>query len=170
VALGAPLFFQLLYKPIYRPAGVMVQFMVPGAWFALLELSIDGSLQVFGHLKSLTLANAVNLIFTVLGALAGGKLAGIQGFILGLGAGNLAGHVVVQLTFLGAGISFISQDLRYTAMLVILASLGLLLPRLLTHTPEAHQVVKVILALLIVGGTGTWSARRVMLLRPARQK
>lgn len=162
VALGAPLFFQMLYKPIYRPAGALTQFMVPGIWLAVLQLSVDWALPMSNQLRALALSNAVNLVCTVIGSIVGAKLYHLNGFVLGLAAGNLGGHAVVQLTFLRKGISLYRQDVAYTALVVVLGAIGVGVPRLFDSTPAVHQGLKLVLAVIIIGATSLWSARKVL--------
>jgi O-antigen/teichoic acid export membrane protein len=168
VLLGAPLFFQFLYKPTYYGAGTLTQFIAPGAWFAVLQMSVDRAFQMANRLRPLVVANAVNLCFTVTGAIVGAKYGYVNGFVLGLGAGNLAGNTVIELAFLREKIHLFRQDLLYTLLVAGLGAIGLLVPRLFSSSPHTHQVVKVVLAFVIVGSTCLWAGNRVLRHRSAR--
>jgi O-antigen/teichoic acid export membrane protein len=168
VLLGAPLFFQYLYKPTYHGAGTLTQFLAPGAWFAVLQMSVDRAFQMSNRLRPLVLANAVNLTFTILGAIVGAKVGSVNGFVVGLGAGNLAGHVVIQFAFLREKIHLFRQDVLYTLLVTVLGAIGLLVPRLFASSPHTHQMMKVALAVVIIGSTCLWAGNRVLLHRSVR--
>lgn len=168
VLLGAPLFFQYLYKPTYHGAGTLTQFMAPGAWFAVLQMSVDRAFQMSNRLRPLVLANAVNLTFTLTGAMLGAKHGGVNGFVLGLGAGNLAGHVVIEFAFCREKIFLFQQDIFYTLAVAALGAIGLLVPRIFDSSPHLHQTVKFGLAVVIIGSTCLWAANRVLWHRSAR--
>jgi O-antigen/teichoic acid export membrane protein len=171
VFLGAPLFIMIFYKPQYHQAGWLAQLASIGAWFILLQVSADRALVAQGKTKPLATSNAVNLIVTAVAAMAGRYIdmhifkheAGIVGFMLGLAAGKMAGHVMIQIEMAKSGINIVRQDVLYTAVLVVLCVVGLLLPARLPGYDRDHMVWYTgIVAVAVCAVTCAWAGVRVM--------
>lgn len=168
VVMGAPTFFQLLYKPEFHTAAWYAQVASIGAWISLLQTTADRTFLAIGKPRTLVVSNAANLVVTVIAAFVGLEIdhrltsgSGINGFMLGLAVGNLAGHRVIQVALKREGISIIRQDLLYTAMLAVLAVGGVLAQRwIVAHVPHAF-VVNIVLAVVVCAPTCLWAARKV---------
>ena len=93
-------------------------------WFSILQASCDRALLAIGDARSLALSNAANCLVTLPACIVGFRIAGIQGFIIAVGAGNLAGHFMVVLSLARHGLHVVGQDLLYTGLVgaVFLAS------------------------------------------------
>lgn len=148
VVLGGPLFIVLFFKPKWHPAGMLAQFASIGAWVMLLQVSADRALLALGKTRVLAVSNAVNLVVTIGGGLLGRYLdlrfnhqdgnIGIVGFIVGMSAGKVAGHLLIQIEMARNGISIFRQDTLYSAMLLVMCLAGIAVPRLLPAF-DVHQ-------------------------------
>lgn len=171
LSLGAPIFFGVLYTRKWTDAGWMAQFMAVGAWATILQLTADRTLLALGRTRPLAISNFANVSITVLGALVGNYIGehhfnhhGIPGFILGVAAGNFAGHAVIQFALFRSKLGIYKQDVTYTLILMALAAIGLTLPRLLMHVAPASsgKAVSILSALAVTGGAGAWAGFRVL--------
>jgi O-antigen/teichoic acid export membrane protein len=171
VFLGAPLFIMIFYKQEYHQAGWLAQLASIGAWFILLQVSADRALLAQGKTKPLATSNAVNLVVTVAAALIGrhidmnvfGHEAGIVGFMLGLAAGKMAGHLMIQIEMAKSGMSIFRQDTFYTVVLAVLCVVGLLLPSRLPGYDREHMVMYTgIVAVAVCAVTCSWAGIRVI--------
>ena len=123
--LGAPLAVQCLYDARYHSAAWMAQWLSIYIWFWMLQNAADRALLAVGDSRSVALSTFANLVVTAIGCLTGYHLAGMHGFILGLCASSLAGHVVVQVSLKLKGVNIIGQDAAYTAAAVLLGAVGI---------------------------------------------
>jgi O-antigen/teichoic acid export membrane protein len=123
--LGAPLVVEYLYDSRYQSAAWMAQWLSIYMWFWMLQNTADRALLAVGDSRSVALSTCANLVVTTIGCVAGFHLAGMRGFILGLGASSLAGHVVVQASLKLRGVNIIGQDLMYTAAVIALGVIGI---------------------------------------------
>jgi O-antigen/teichoic acid export membrane protein len=170
LALGAPLFFKLLYTKVWQDAGWIAQFMAIGIWASILQLTADRALLVIGQSRALAFSNAVNFVTTALGCIAGqyagmhffGHNWGLQGFILGVASGNFAGHVVIEAALWANGIRIYMQDLMYTLLLIGLTVAGMGLPHLVALGLQgtAARVCEIICPTVLVLTTSCWAAAR----------
>ena len=130
LVLLSPAFFHVFYKPEFWGAIGMTQLLVVAMWGWILVLSADRALLAVGDSRTLAISNAVSF-FGKFGACALGlRLAGVPGFILGLAAGNLTGHVPVVLALRKRGVHILKQDLAYTAMAATTVGAAYLLQQL----------------------------------------
>jgi hypothetical protein len=164
--MGAPIFFGVLYRRNWSDAGWMAQLLAIGVWATILQLTADRTLLALGHTRPLAISNAANVIVTVIGAFTGRYLGdrffhgqGMPGFILGVVAGNFAGHLVIQIALAGQGLGIHWQDLKFTALLVLLASVGLGLPRL--APVRLHTGASILCVSVVLTGTSAWAGWRV---------
>jgi O-antigen/teichoic acid export membrane protein len=170
VFLGAPLFIMIFYKQEYHQAGWLAQLASIGAWFILLQVSADRALLAQGKTKPLATSNAVNLIVTVVAALAGryidmhvyGHEAGIVGFMLGLAAGKMAGHLMIQIEMAKSGINIFRQDVLYTVVLTVVCAFGILLPPMLPGYKDHIVLSTGIVAVGVCAVTCSWAGIRVL--------
>jgi O-antigen/teichoic acid export membrane protein len=128
---GAPWFFGLLYDGRYAAAGWLTQILCVYMWFWDLQFSAVRAVLVLGDARPVALSNAVNLVVTVAGCVGGYWLGGLLGFAVGICLSSLAGHAVVEAALARRGIRLVRQDAAYTLLLLGLAAVGVLAPRLL---------------------------------------
>jgi len=128
VGLFAPAFFELFYDERYHEAATFAQLLVPAVWFSLLGLVASQTSLALGHSRPLALSNIVQLVATAAACLGGWALAGAPGFILGVGAGALAGYAVISYALVREGSVLFDLDLWATARLTPLLLLGVLAP------------------------------------------
>jgi hypothetical protein len=120
-----------------------------------------------GRTRPLAISNAANVIVTVVGAFVGRYLwirffhdKGLPGFILGVVAGNFAGHLVIQIALARRGLGIHWQDLKYTLLLAALAAIGLGAP--LLGPPSTHKMARILCVSLVLAGTCAWAGWRVL--------
>lgn len=169
VVLGAPTFFQVLYKPEYHMAAWYAQLASISAWVALLQTSADRTFLAIGKPRTLVFSNATNLIVTVIAGLVGLKLdlmlfqgsSGINGFILGMAVGALSGHWCIQFALAREGINIFRQDTLYSAALFVIAIGGVLLQRWIAVHSDRPLLANTILAFAICTPTFAWAALKI---------
>jgi O-antigen/teichoic acid export membrane protein len=115
IALLAPAFFYYLYDVRYHDAGWMAQLLMVTVWFYFLHHCAARALLAVGDSRFLAVGNAARLVCAALGCVAGYRLAGLPGFILGVSAGSLAGYVVLAAAMVRHGLFIAAEDLRYTS-------------------------------------------------------
>ncbi len=171
LAFGAPLFVAVLYSQRFQETGWMAQFMAVGLWITILQSSADRALLALAHARPLALTNAVNMVATIIFAFVGhhfgsqfGPRGAVQGFILGVAVGNLGGHLVIQATLANRGISIRGQDLAYTLLLLGIATIGFVLPKLLVPVFHTQKIAPMELAcgLLVTAVTCGWAGLRAL--------
>lgn len=113
----APAFFGYCFRGPYKEAAWMCQILALPVWFQILQASVDRALLALGGTYYLALSNVCNFVATVCLCLLGHAIWKLPGFIVGLGAGSLIGHAVIQWTLIRYGINLIMQDLRYCFLL-----------------------------------------------------
>jgi O-antigen/teichoic acid export membrane protein len=172
VALGGPIFITMFYKENWHLAGMLAQFASIGAWFMLLQVSADRALLALGKTRVLATSNAVNLVVTIVGGFLGRYLdlrynhqagnIGIVGFIVGMSAGKIAGHFMIQLEMARCGISIFRQDTLYSAVLLLMCLLGIGVPHMLPSF-DVHKVLyNGIAAVAACAITCSWAGLKVM--------
>jgi len=116
IVIVSPWFFTLLYDSRYANAAVFAPMLAGVAWLALLQAGADRALLAMGDSKSLAMSNSLNAIVTIPACIGGHVLAGMPGFIFGVGLGNLAGHGVVIWALARRNVRVLAQDAAYTAL------------------------------------------------------
>jgi O-antigen/teichoic acid export membrane protein len=169
LAFGAMPFVHLLYPGKFQDVGWMARYMSVGLWITLLQLSSDRTLLALGHVRSLAMANGINMIATIVFAFIGlqvGEAAhhAMPGFILGVAVGNLMGHLIIQSELARLGVRIYLQDVYYTLLLGALAVVGLGGPKLLDalfHF-QRPKVIEIAFGLLMVAATCAWAGLRAL--------
>ena len=118
MAIGAPLFFRLLYDARYEDAAWIAPMLVLAFWFEILHVSADRLLLAIGNSKALALSNGVRAVAMAGGCLLGYHVGGRPGFLAGGCLGSLAGHVVVPWTLARDGFGIVKADAVLTGVLV----------------------------------------------------
>jgi O-antigen/teichoic acid export membrane protein len=122
----APCFFVFLYNERYAEASAFAPLLAMAAWPALLQASADRALLAIGNARSIAVSNAVNAAVTIPACIGGHAAAGMPGFMCGVGAGNLAGHLVIWWSLRRRYIHIGRQDAAYTALVGAVAVASLL--------------------------------------------
>jgi O-antigen/teichoic acid export membrane protein len=163
-ALLAPAFFVLLYDSRYHAAGWMAQLIMVHAWFSYLQETSSRALLAVGDARALAVSNAVKLVATGAGCMIGMVVAEITGFMIGLGLGALAGHLVVIVSLMRHGVRSALPDFLYTVAGVgtaILVTWGAKL-WVATGAVEPTSVVPgLVLGLLVLLPLSAWVLLRV---------
>src|SRR5438270_10443847 len=148
--MGAPLLVVSLYDYRYLAVGWMAHLMAVGLWITILQSSADRALLALGHARPLAITNGVNTVLTVTCAFLGHFLGShwvqangddfaIQGFILGVATGNLGGHIVVQIALRRCGVRILAQDIKYSLVVLIVALIGLGVPKRVVPMLHPHH-------------------------------
>ncbi|MBS0197399.1 MAG: oligosaccharide flippase family protein [Planctomycetes bacterium] len=153
IIICSPWFFNILYDARYSDAALFCPLLAGALWFAILQASADRALLAVGDARSLAISNGTNFVVTVIGCLAGHRLAGVPGFIVGCGLGNLAGHAMVVVRLTRHGLAILRQDLIFTGLVVAVACISSVLPRVLlpTASQQAGTIVLGALGLMLSG-------------------
>ncbi len=117
VIIGAPWFFEFFYDPRYNKAAFFTPLLACTIWFTILQASADRALLAIGDARALATSNGINFFVTIVGCITGYLFDEMRGFILGVGAGNLAGHLFISWSLSRRQLSIIAQDIRYTGMI-----------------------------------------------------
>lgn len=170
LALLSPAFFHILYDERYAEAAWMAQLLTVPMWIWMLMLSADRAVLAIGDSRTLAFSNAASLLSKLGACYVGFHSFGLPGFILGLAAGNLAGHIPIVLALRRQGVRILVQDLRYSAIAVLAVGGGLLLQRatgvwLAGHARDWAQVGIGLCVLLPIGLHATRHVRRTMARR-----
>jgi O-antigen/teichoic acid export membrane protein len=165
VWLLAPTFFEILYRDQYRDAGWMAQLLCVPVWFTILGTTAAKGLFAVGDSRSVTVASLARLLVGGTASLVGLKWSGgLEGFILGFGAGAAAGHVVVVALLRASGIDILAQDLLHTAAVLLVIGAGMLAAPLAASALGASMppaAVTIASAATILVAASIWALRRV---------
>ena len=118
------LFFEMLYHDDYQYAGVICQWLCAVAWITMLSITLSRALIAIGDTRALAAFNIARLLGSTLASIVGFRIAGFEGFLIGLIIGAMAGHVTITLLLRRHSISVLGQDFRLSAV-VILAGLSI---------------------------------------------
>ncbi len=161
VALGAPVVVHL-YGQRYDAAAWMAPLLALAVWFELLQNSTDRVLLTIGNTRALALSNAVKAAVTVAGCLVGHRVWGMQGFILGVGAGSWAALAVVQAAVERAGLPVFRADTRATLLVLALWALSTACSLAMYRALPGSQLLnEAVPALAIGGAAAAWALLRV---------
>lgn len=131
LVLAAPAFIRLCYDQRYRDAMWMTQILTIPMWTQVLMLSADRAVLAAGDSRTLAISNGASVLAKMGACLAGFRIAGVTGFILGLAVGNLAGHVPIVIALARRGVHILRQDVAYTAVAVSVLGGTLMVQRFL---------------------------------------
>lgn len=116
LVLVSPAFFHAFYRREFWDAIPLTQLLVVAMWGWVLMLSADRALLAVGDSRTLAVSNAVSFLGKFGACTLGLKLGGVSGFIIGLAAGNVVGHIPVLIALRRRGVHILPQDFRYTAL------------------------------------------------------
>jgi len=136
----APAFVRVLYDERYRDAGWIAQLSLIPLWFAFLQFTARSALEAVGDSRALATGNAVKLAVTGVACIAGYRLAGLPGLILGVALGAAAGYGMIAAALRSAGLPTQRQDLAWTAGGLALGLTVALGARGLAHGLEIERV------------------------------
>jgi len=144
----APAFVRVFYDERYRDAGWIAQLSLIPLWFAFLQFTARSALEAVGNSRALARGNAVKLVVTGVACVAGYRLAGLPGLILGLAVGAVAGYGTIAAALRSAGLPTARQDFAWTAGGL---ALGLVVALGSRELAQALDVARVDLVTLAVG-------------------
>jgi O-antigen/teichoic acid export membrane protein len=157
----ADILFGFLYDERYQMASSIVQVVSATVWVSILSTTLDPALLALGDSRSTALAGIIRFLANVASSIAGFYLAGLWGFLGGLLCGMLSGHVVLLLCLRRHGIHIVTQDLRFSLLLMALV-LGVL------ASSMVGPVFGIVLPQLVLLTTAVWAGSKLLrLVRPS---
>lgn len=119
-----PLFVEILYADRYLGAVLVAQLLCVAYWFETLRASATSALLVHGDSRALSGSNLVILLVKVPACWYGFQWYGLEGFILGVALGTVAGLLRLHLRLWKHGTRLLLQDTLGTLLLILLGSIG----------------------------------------------
>jgi len=170
LALVGPVFFGVLYDERYIDAAWIAPLLTVPMWIWMLMLSADRAVLAVGESRTLAISNGASLLVKLGGCLAGFHWFGLTGFIFGLAAGNLAGHIPIVLALRRIGINILRQDLACTGVAVLSVGGGVLVQRLVMTQLDRRWLtpVQLLVALVVLVPLG-WQAVKQARLAMAKK-
>lgn len=161
-ALGAPLFFGVLYDNRYVEAGTISQWLALYTWSHVLVSSMDRIPLALGRPRVLFTANLLTTCTMVL-ALAGYFFLELPGFILGMTLANIAAHVYL-ITALPEGRGRMSRQtaLFSLGLLCYAVPLIIALDHFRGHASLLAYALAVCCAAALPALLGAWNAWKAM--------
>ena len=114
LAVGAPMFFDLLYDHRYAPAGRIAQWLMVFTWGAVMLVGIDLVQVARGYTRDIFFANLIRSFGLVLAA-AGYQFSGLPGFVIGLTAATLVAQAYLIARLPGSRLLVLRQSLLFSA-------------------------------------------------------
>ncbi|MCP5057508.1 MAG: oligosaccharide flippase family protein [bacterium] len=142
----------ILYDPRYADTGWMLQVLIVGTWFRILESPPRAALLALGETHWLAALNGVKLVSVVVGLPVGFTLGGIAGGLGALVAGDVLRFIVCSVGAKRQGLRSFAGDMGVTLATAIAAVVGAAVASALKAT-GASQVV-----LLFAGAGGALGA------------
>lgn len=119
VGAGVHPFFRVLYDSRYQAAIWMGQLMCVTVWMMVLNTTLETSLLALGDSRGNAGCGFFKFLAVAAMALAGFRLFGTPGFILGMGAGTAVGQAGLLWALARHGIQVGWQDLQYTTLIAV---------------------------------------------------
>lgn len=122
-------FFNRLYHHDFHDAGEICQWLCLVSWMGMLTMTLSQALVALGRTREMAKSNAVKLPATVIASLIGFHYGQLDGFIIGLVIGAVAGHLVLMASLARIGVLLIWQDVSNSVFLVAAMCLTLVVQR-----------------------------------------
>lgn len=165
----APPFFYLLYDDRYHDAGWMVQLLMVSTWFFFLQETSVRVQLAMGDSRVQMISNIVKLIATAPAVLVGYWYAELEGLILGLTVGSVAGYAIVAYNLGTRGIPIIARDLVWTLVALVLGLAAGGSPWLLArYVPVRAELLAIPIGVVLLAPYGLWAMNLVRKERRAR--
>lgn len=139
-------FFSRLYHADFHNAGEICQWLCLVSWFGMLTMTLSQALVAVGRTREMAKSNAVKLPATVAASLVGFHYGQLDGFIIGLVVGSVAGHLVLIMSLAKIGVLLLWQDLFSTAIL----GLAMLLTIMVQRSDGLGTLGSIVYAILIM--------------------
>lgn len=122
---AAPALIDLLYDDRYTAAGWIVQLLLFGAWFQVLEAPNTALLLARGETRAVAIGNATKLLGLLVLLHVGFWLANFPGALAGLALADAGRYVATSVLVRRRGLRFLSLDASASALVVVACGLGL---------------------------------------------
>ena len=173
---GGPALIDFLYDDRYLEAGWMLQVLLLGVWFRILESPQSAIMLATGRTGWLAIGNGIKLISILtllpLGWFKGGPVVGsllgatgtdaqLLAAILGLAGADCMKYLYSVAVVKRLGVGVIGRDVIYSSVLALGVVAGMLVELHATaHLAEAHRWLRQLVTMSLAGGTGVlvWAA------------
>lgn len=146
----APPFFHYAYRDQFEDAGWILQLQMSFVWFVFLTDAWVRGLMAVNDNRSMAIAHMIRFGAAIGLGLGGHALAGIPGFILGLGGASIMAHAWVHWALARHGLHALRLDIVYTLIGLPLVLFGAFGPDYIAkYTGTKPMEVAVILSLIV---------------------
>jgi O-antigen/teichoic acid export membrane protein len=122
---AAPALIRLLYDDRYAAAGWIVQILLVGAWFQVLEAPNTALLLARGETRAVAVGNATKLVGILVLLNVGFSLHNFPGALVGLAAADACRYAATSALVRRRGLRFLALDSGASALVVVACGLGL---------------------------------------------
>jgi O-antigen/teichoic acid export membrane protein len=126
---GGPALLRFLYDKRALEAGVIVQLLAIGTWFATLESANSAAILSLGRPKALAMGNGAKLIAMIILMPIGAKLFGFKMTVLAFSLSDIARYAVSAWACSKVGLNPIRQDVVLTAGIGLASAVGIAVSR-----------------------------------------
>ena len=154
-------FFETFYHVDFHAAGGICQWLCAATWVGMLSITLSRALVAIGHTRSLATFNATRLLGTICASLVGLRLAGMQGFVIGMAVGALLGHLAIVVSLARHGILLLRQDFQLSGLLLLTT----LTMAWLQQFGGLGQGQLFVISTAVCGGFWIWAVQEVRLYR-----
>lgn len=121
---AAPAMIRLLYDDRYVAAGWIVQILLAGTWFQVLEAPNTALLLARGETQAVAVGNATKLVGILVLLHAGFALAGFPGAVVGLALADTCRYAATSTLVRRRGLRFLTLDGGASALVLVACWLG----------------------------------------------
>lgn len=159
IATLTPTLIRNLYADEYSSVIPYTQLLCLPTWLMLLKSSATSVALAIGDSKALTISNSVLILTKIPLAVAGLLIFGVPGMILGMGVGCLLHLVPLYAAIHTSGMNIWKYDLMSTGWGILLVSLGVFAPMVVTREPGwIRSVIEIVTMTCLTAGIlrATW--------------
>lgn len=121
---NGPMVVDVLYDHRYQKAGWLLQLLLLGSWFQVLEGSNSAVLLARGDSRAVAAGNAVKLVAVLVLLPLGFASFGLRGAVLGLVVADVARYAVSAWLVTRAGVRVLGPDVGMTLALLVACAVG----------------------------------------------
>lgn len=154
----AEIFFGVLYRDTYQAAATITPLLAGMFWVSIVQETVIRTSIAMGSFSVPAYTNIMAFFARMSLAFIGFKLFGLIGFIIGLIIGSICAYGVVLVWLARKKISTLSQDIKYTSMLLGVAGLYYGVKFWILPTEGAAQIIwPITLFVAMTAVAGNWA-------------